>query len=592
MTNRISSGKIERMNNNVRLIRQAHTAGLLLPLTILFGFAAGGLVVLQSWLLSGVISGVFLEKQALMQVVPLLRGILIVLLARVVFTVANETLAGALAVKVKTDLRDQLLDKINRLGPAFLKGERTGELTTTALQGLDALDVYFSQFLPQILLAVILPVTILVIVFPLDPLTGVVFLVTAPVIPLFMVLIGRMSESHTKRQWTALSRLGAYFLDTLQGLSTLMILGRSKDRAGELKAVSERYREVTLTVLRITFLSAFVLELVATISMAVVAVEIGLRLLYSRILFEQGFFILLIAPEFYLPMRNLSARYHAGMTGLTAARRIFELLDLPEQKPAFDTRESQQTNPFYKPFRLVAREMTFMYPGNSEKTLDRINLEIESGKHYALVGESGAGKSTLAQLLMQFMRPDSGAIMINGVDICEWNVEIWRRGISWVPQKPAMFNTTLLENVRLLNPERSREEVTAALEKALLGQLLSDLPAGLDTQLMEGGARLSGGEAQRVALARAFLKDSPFVLMDEPTAHLDAELEKMLLIATRELLKDRTSITIAHHLSTVQAADEIFVMQHGRFVEKGTHPVLLAVGGEYVRLIHAMEDKE
>ncbi|MCX6053587.1 MAG: thiol reductant ABC exporter subunit CydD [Chloroflexi bacterium] len=577
------------MNDNMRLIRQARSTGLVFPLTVLFGFLSGGMVVLQSWVLSGVVNAVFLEKATLMEVVPLLRLILFLILGRVVFTVANETLAGVLAVKVKTHLRELLIDKIDQLGPAFLKNERTGELATTALQGIDALDVYFSQFLPQILLAVLLPVVILVVVFPVDLLTGIILMITAPLIPLFMFLIGKVSESLTSQQWSALSRLGAFFLDTLQGLSTLMTLGRSKDRAEEIKQTSERYREMTLGVLRITFLSAFVLELVASISTAVVAVEIGLRLIYARILFEQAFFILLIAPEFYLPMRNLSVRYHAGLKGLTAAGRIFRLLDLPLPKRNLRSEPLRKTNPLQQTFSLVMKDIYYQYSGNSIPTLKGFNFSLESGKHYALVGESGAGKSTIAQLLLRFISPGSGSIQVNGMDIEMWTPQEWRKSISWVGQKPMIFNTTLLENVRLKDPNISIDSVMEALEKVSLGKFLANLPRGLDTPVEEGGYRLSGGEAQRVAIARAILKNSPFIVMDEPTAHMNQELEQVFQKTSRDLFRQKTTFIIAHRLSTVQAVDGILVLKQGRLVEYGTHDELLTLAGEYARLVDAAE---
>jgi ATP-binding cassette subfamily C protein CydD len=334
-------------------------------------------------------------------------------------------------------------------------------------------------------------------------------------IPLFMVLIGKLSENHTKRQWVALSRLGAYFLDTLQGLFTLMTLGRSKERAVEIREVSDRYRIVTMNVLRITFLSAFVLEMIATISTALVAVEIGLRLLYSRLEFQHAFFILLIAPEFYLPLRNLSLRYHAGMSGLTAATRIFELLDTPEKEIAHAV-EKKHADPFSEPFKLTFKDVSYKYPGNADHALERINLEIESGKHYALVGESGAGKSTLAYLFLRFINPDEGQIMLNGEDIQSWDAEVWRRKIGWVPQTPRLFNTCLLENVRLNDPNHSLSEVESVIRSVSLDSLVASLPQGLETPLLEGGVRLSGGEARRVVLARCLLKQAPMLIMDEP----------------------------------------------------------------------------
>lgn len=572
------------MNKNARLFQKARSTGLLFPLIVVFGFLAGGLVVWQSWLLSEVISKVFLAKQTLAQVLPLLQSIILVVLGRSLFTIINEGLAGKLAVKIKDGLREELFKKINQLGPSFLKGEKTGELTTTALQGLDALDAYFSQYLPQILLSALLPITILLVVFPTDVLTGIVFVVTAPLIPYFMILIGKLSHNHTQRQWIGLSRLGAYFLDTLQGLSTLMQLGQSRDRGVKIRQASERYRIVTMNVFKITFLSAFVLEMIATISTALVAVEIGLRLLYGNLEFQQAFFILLIAPEFYLPLRNLSVRYHAGMNGLTAAGRIFQLLDAPKITAIPSVVEKVPAQLAEK-FSLGFQSVSYHYPDNPEAALKEINLELESGRHYALIGESGAGKSTLAQLIMRFIVPENGSIRVNGEDIQSWNLDQWRSMIAWVPQKAKLFNTSLLENVRLHNPAYSSEAVFAALEKAGLEKFVQQLPEGLQTPLLEGGVRLSGGEAQRVMLARAFLKNAPLLVMDEPTAHLDIDLERSFLETSERLQDGRTTLTIAHRLATVIQSDQIFVLKRGHLVEKGTHLELRSLQGEYAHLL-------
>jgi ATP-binding cassette subfamily C protein CydD len=488
---------------------------------------------------------------------------------------------------VEERLRSLVLNKLDRLGPAFLKGEHSGELATTALQGIEALDAYFSQFLPQVVLAGVLPLTIILVVFPLDLLTGVILLVTAPLIPVFMILIGKLSESVTKKQWVSLGKLGTYFLDTLQGLKTLWTLGRSKDRIFEIQKVSEDYRKTTLNVLKITFLSAFVLELVATISTAVVAVEIGLRLLYSRILFEQAFFILLITPEFYLPMRNLSMRYHAGMMGITAAARIFEILDTPELVTRNTAGITRNEKPFPHDFQLLFQQVTYVFPDSSEPVISNISLEIESGKHYALVGRSGTGKSTLAQLLLRFSDPSSGSIDLNGININSWSPEEWRKNLCWVPQKPFFFNSSLLENVRMKDPSFSRGKVSEALEKAILGKWVSQLPLGLDTPMLESGVRMSSGESQRVALARAFLKDTPIVLMDEPTSHLDLELERDFQVVFDLLIKGRTSLTIAHRLPTVRTVDQIMVLDQGRIVESGTHEELMNSKSKYFQLMKA-----
>lgn len=572
------------MDTNRRLLREIRTSGLLFPLTVFFGILSGGLILLQARLLTRAINAAFLDHEILRNITPILGGFLLIVMLRAVFILINEYLAGKLAVSVKKHIRNLLFEKIERLGPSFTSHESTGELTASAFQGVEALDAYFSQYLPQILLSAILPVMILFTVFPLDMLTGFVFLFTAPLIPFFMILVGKASEAETRKQWSALSRLSSYLLDTLQGLVTLKNLGKSKIRTAQIHSISDDYRLTTLRVLRITFLSALVLELLATLSTAVVAVEIGLRLLYNKVGFEQAFYILLLAPEFYLPMRNLGTRFHAGMTGVAAAKRIYELLDLPEVKktsgiiPAIIPSDN-----FYIHFEKVS----FRYPDREKDALSNITFGIECGKSYGLVGRSGSGKTTLQSLLLRFMDSDSGQILVNGQNLSALDLTEWRKRISWVPQSPSLFNTTVLENIRLAKPGSSLEEVREAAKEARLDDFVLSLPAGYETIIGEKAARLSGGQAQRIALARAFLKDAPLLLMDEPTSHLDIELEKDLTESIKLLLKDRTALIIAHRFSTIQILDRVFLMDEGKLTGEGTPEELQNNNVAYLRLMEA-----
>jgi len=578
------------MKSNKRLMKLLGLVPILFILAVLFGLLGSGLVILQSLNLSRAVNQVFLEKKELADILPLIRAIILIILLRSFSTYLSSVLNNRVAIKVKNELREQLTQKIAHLGPAYMRISKSGELVTSAIQGVEALDAYFSQYLPQIIIAVLMPLTILVVVFPMDLLSGIVFLVTAPLIPFFMALAGRSSEAQTKKQWLALSRLGADFLDTLQGLTTLKMLGRSKDYANHVDKMSDRYRIATMNVLRITFLSAFVLELIATISTAVVAVEIGLRLLYGKMLFEQAFFILLIAPEFYLPMRNLGTRYHAGMTGVTAAARIFEVLDLPEPISIAASTTKQTRVEMDKPFQLKFSEVNYIYPGRESESLKSLSFEIISGRHYALVGHSGAGKTTILQLIMRFLQPSGGEILLNNDNILSFNLEEWRKQIAWVSQHPMLFDASLLENVRLNRSDISEEQVREALKYAQLEEFVSRLPDGLFTPLREWGSRLSGGQAQRIALARAFIKNAPLLLMDEPTANLDPDLEVALASATRELMNRRTSVTIAHRRETIINADQIYVCEAGQIVQSGNHTELNHQDGLYRRLFTSQGD--
>jgi len=571
------------------MVRQT---GWLFPAVVLFGLISGGLIILQSLQLSQIINSVFLEAATLSQVAGGLRWLLAVVLVRVLFTLLNETLANQMAVRIKTTLRSLLLQKIDRLGPAYTTRGQSGELVTTALQGIEALDAYFSQYLPQVLLAVFLPLMILAVVFPLDWVSGLVFLLTAPLIPFFMALVGKASETETKRQWKALTRLGADFLDTLQGLTTLKLLGQGRNQIQRVTEVSDRYRDATMNVLRITFLSALVLELLATISTAAVAVEVGLRLLYGHLQFQQAFFVLLLAPEFYQPLRNLGARYHAGMNGVTASVRIFQLLDEPEPQHLSMENPAPLVWSPQQPFELNFQSVSFAYPDQAQDALHQIDLTLTSGRSYALVGRSGAGKSTLFRLLLRFVEPGSGSLRWNGTDVRSFALSEWRQYVSWVGQRPMLFNTSVRENIRLLDECYSDASIWQALEQAHLAEFIHSLPDRLNTPLGEWGSRLSGGQSQRIALARAFLRDTPLLLLDEPNAHLDPELEVELVESMRRLMLGKTTLTIAHRLNSFRSADELIVLESGQVVQRGTFAALSGQPGPLQELLtFTAEDK-
>ncbi len=578
------------MNINKRLFQYVKTMRIYVGMVALLSLLTGLCIVLQSHYIAQIINGAFLVRQPLAQIMPALSILLLVLLGRAAVIWGNEAATNFVSSTVKGDLRLRLFQHILKLGPMYVKGERSGEIVNTAADGVDALDAYFIQFFPQACATMIIPTIVLITVFATDTLSGVVLLVTWPILPFFMILIGKQASAMTERRWYLLSSLSAHFLDVLQGMTTLKLFGRNRVQEETIQRISERYGATTMKVLRVAFLSSFVMELGATISNAIIAVEIGLRLLYGTIPFEQAFFVLLLTPEFYLPLRALGAQFHASMESAAGAQRIFDVLETPVREQTV-TSENTPERDGSQTLRFDA--VHYAYPtaeGQSYPALKNVSFELHPGQKTALVGPSGAGKSTLANLLLRFLEPNQGRILLNGVPIQTFSAQDWRTRVAWQPQRPYLFNITVAENIRLGNPMASLEQVIQAARQADIHDFIETLPAGYDTVIGERGTRLSGGQAQRLSLARVFLKDAPILVLDEATSTLDTESEARVLQAIDAITQDRIVLVIAHRLNTITSADQIVVLQDGRVEDSGSHQELLARSQLYQKLIAAYDD--
>jgi ATP-binding cassette subfamily C protein CydD len=531
--------------------------GLLL---CIIGLAAGIglLVVFQARLLASACQRVVMQGEGVASIMPLAAVLVLLAVGRSVCTCILETKSAAAAAKVKLAVRSKLYRKIQSLGPAGLAGDETGSLVETVTKGVDELEPYFTRFLPQLALAAILPLLFLIIIVPSEWRSGLVLLFSAPCIPLFMILIGRGSETLHRRQWGRLSLMAGHLLDLIQGLPDLIIFGAAKEEAKVVARVSEEYRTATMAVLRLAFLSAFALEFFATVGTALVAVIVGFRLLLGHLSLGEGLFVLLMAPEFYLPLRNLGLSYHARMQGVAAAERIAPLLAKPLPEGFAGT-----LLPPVGPPAVIFEGVSFRYGGNRGGVTD-VDLELPSGSITALAGESGAGKSTLARLLVGLARPESGRILINGQDLTLLAPDVWRSRLAWVPQAPYFTSGTVRENLLLGRPDADENEINAALEAAAADQFISLLPHGLDTVLGDRGAGLSGGELRRLALARAYLCRATLVVLDEPTAGLDPENERLVGEALEKLAHGRTVLVISHREQTLSRAERVAEMVDGR----------------------------
>jgi thiol reductant ABC exporter CydD subunit len=533
-----------------RLLRRARPVRVLLSVDVALGVVTAVLLIVQATLLAHVIVRAF-DGAPLSSVKTSLVLLLVVFFARGLIAWAFEALGVRAAADVLSSFRLELAERRMRAQPAALDGVEAGEIVAASVDGTGGLAAYFGRYLPQAVLACIVPVAVLVWVFTLDVTSGLVMLATLPAIPVFMWLIGRYTEERTRERWLALRLLSTHFLDVVRGLPTLRLLNRSRDQVERVAEVSERYRRATMSTLRVAFLSGSVLELAATLGVALVAVTVGVRLAHGGVGFEPALTVLVLAPELYFPLRQLGAQFHASADGLAVAERMLTLLDAPDEVSGGGRRSA----PIDAPIRLES--VTFAYPSRQELVLDGVDLELLPGETVALVGESGAGKTTIAALLLRLAEPSSGRVTVGGVDLAECDVDAWRARVAWLPQHPTIVRGTVADNVRLGASSGSVRQAAA----------LAGVDVALDTEVGDGGQPLSAGERRRIGLARAFLRDAAFVVLDEPTADLDPDNAELITEAIEQLCADRTVLLVTHRLDVARVADRIVVLERGRIAE-------------------------
>src|SRR5580700_11385547 len=564
------SGGARRGAVDRRLVRYAGAARAHLMVTLVLGLAGTGLILAQAGLLARALA-VAARGDVAAALSGTLAALLVVVAARAAVSYGGEVAALRAAATVKSQLRRALTARSLQLGPVWLGGQRAGEITTLSTKGLDGLDSYFARYLPQLVLAVLVPVAVLAGVAVADWVSAVIIAVTLPLIPVFAVLVGWHTKTQTRRQWRLLATLGGHFLDVVEGLPTLKVFGRAKAQEQVIAKVTEDYRAATMSTLRVAFLSALVLELSAAVATALVAVEVGLRLLYGHLGYETALLVLLLTPEAFLPIRAVGAQFHASMEGVAAARGVFEILDTPipgEARSAATAPRSGSSRADLRRQYIRLNDVTAAYPDRHRPALEGVSLTIAPGDRVVLTGPSGAGKSTLLALLLRFITPAAGTIELAGGgadgDVAAIDIRQWRTQIAWVPQQPYLFTGTAADNIALGQAGASRDAICRAARQAGAADFIEELRAGYDTPLGERGLRLSAGQRQRIALARAFLRDAPLLLLDEPVAHLDPVSARLIGTAIDTALADRPVILGSHREGWAYGGGRVIRLEQGK----------------------------
>jgi ATP-binding cassette subfamily C protein CydD len=554
----VSTGAVER-----RLWNDHPPARRTVAVAAGLSVAAAACWIAFALLLSVAVARVFVDGGTFASVDALLLAMLALAVVRGALLWSSDVVGQRAAGGIETDLRERLAGALVALGPTAVRGERIGDLVYTAGEGVDALDPYVTRYVPARVLAVLVPVLVAIVVAVLDPWSVLILLIAGPMLVLLLGLIGRRVRDLAERRERELAWMNAHFLDVLRGLPTLKMFGRSAEQAETIRAVSRRQGSSTMDVLRTAFQTTLVLEWGATAATALVAIETSVRLMAGGVTFERALAVLLLTPEFFLPLRRLSAEYHVGSSARAAAERVYAVLDIPVR---IHVPAPGAARPLPARFDVRFDDVVVTYEDGSRTALAGCSLQIPQGRTVALVGPTGAGKTTVANVLLRFADPEQGRVTVGGVDLWDLDPAQWRTRVAWVPQQASLFHGTVADNLRLARPDASDDDLVAAATAANAHGFVTALPDGYATPVGEGGARLSGGERQRLALARAFLKDAPFVILDEPTSHLDRESERLVLEAASRLMRDRTVLVIAHRPEPVAGADVVVTLRAGRVV--------------------------
>jgi ATP-binding cassette, subfamily C, bacterial CydD len=525
-----------------RLLRYAKATRIFLTLSVVIGAGQAVVILAQAWLLAAIITDAFLHDAGLQDLSARLTMLAATLVTRAGLAWASELVAHHASAAVKSELRMRMLHQVVRLGPRWLTGERSGELSTLATRGIDALDDYFSRYLPQLVLVCFVPLVVAGRMFAADWLSATIVVVTLPLIPVFMILVGLTTKQLMSRQWATLQLLAHHFLDVLAGLGTLKAFGRSRAQVATIEKLANQQRKATMSSLRIAFLSSLVLELLATLSVALVAVSVGLRLVDGRLDLQTALLVLILAPEAYLPLRLLGAHYHASAEGLSAAEQVFAVLDQEISATGSGTLDAHGT--------IEVEQVVVTSADREGPSLDGISLTIPAGQVTGIVGPSGCGKSTLLAVLLGFAELESGRVIVGGIDLATADLDGWRSQIAWLGQDPVLFAGTVFENIRLGRPYAGEHAVRRAAGAARV-----DVP--LDKVLGERGNGLSAGQRRRVALARALLLDAPLLLLDEPTEGVDPDTEHDLLNSLPAAFAGRTVVLVTHRTALLGLCDQV-----------------------------------